>query len=300
MIKFEYTGLKIISKSIVEDLGDILNNVFILNIIFIIINKKDSIEEKIIRKKEKKTPYDGSKKMQDIIGIRIVTYFKDDIDIITSILNKKYSIVERAIDNPLPTEFKPKRTNIVCKLPDNQKDTFNSSADKNLMDDTFEIQLRTILSEGWHEIDHSLRYKCEEDWKDHLDKSRLLNGIYATLETSDMALKSLFDDLAYSHFKEKKWEALLRSKFRIKLSSEPLNQELKDFFDKNQNIAKVILKLDRLDFLRKWSDSNIIVPYPISINNLLYIIGTIEQETINNDELHNLIPDLIKLPLKQL
>ena len=62
----------------------------------------------------------------------------------------------------------------------------------------------------------------------------------------------------------------------------------------------MILKLDRLDFLRKWSDSNIIVPYPISINNLLYIIGTIEQETINNDELHNLIPDLIKLPLKQL
>ncbi|MBK7959276.1 MAG: hypothetical protein IPK03_14995 [Bacteroidetes bacterium] len=28
-----------------------------------------------------------------------------------------------------------------------------------LVDSTFEVQLRTILSEGWHEIDHDLRYK---------------------------------------------------------------------------------------------------------------------------------------------
>ena len=54
MIKFEYTGLKIISKSIVEDLGDILNKVGILHRIFSRIKTKDSIEEKIIRKKEKK------------------------------------------------------------------------------------------------------------------------------------------------------------------------------------------------------------------------------------------------------
>ena len=66
MIKFEYTGLKIISKSIVEDLGDILNKVGILHRIFSRIKTKDSIEEKIIRKKEKKTTYYGSKKLQDI------------------------------------------------------------------------------------------------------------------------------------------------------------------------------------------------------------------------------------------
>ncbi|WP_202796549.1 hypothetical protein, partial [Thermophagus xiamenensis] len=64
-----------------------------------------------------------------------------------------------------------------------------------MIDNTFEVQLRTILSEGWHEVDHSLRYKCKDDWKDYPDQERLLNGIYAALETNDSTLKSLFREI---------------------------------------------------------------------------------------------------------
>lgn len=78
------------------------------------------------------------------------------------------------------------------------------------MDNTFELQLRTILSEGWHEIDHSLRYKSQADWLDYPENERLLNGIYASLETNDIALKNLFNELSYKHFKNRNWEGLIK------------------------------------------------------------------------------------------
>jgi hypothetical protein len=44
----------------------------------------------------------------------------------------------------------------------------------------------------------------QTDWIDLTEESRMLNGIYATLETNDQALKALFDDISYHHYKAKK------------------------------------------------------------------------------------------------
>lgn len=35
------------------------------------------------------------------------------------------------------------------------------------IDDTFEIQIKTMFFEGWHEIEHDMRYKGEELWKNY-------------------------------------------------------------------------------------------------------------------------------------
>lgn len=72
---------------------------------------------------------------------------------------------------------------------------------EDLIDETYEIQIRTILSEGWHEVEHDLRYKCKEEWNNFQEESRLLNGIYATLESSEWAMLTLFEKLSYSQYK---------------------------------------------------------------------------------------------------
>src|SRR5690606_12108816 len=261
------TGFHIIEKDICEKISDELDKVGLLYRLFSRTKDNKSISEKVERKKLEGKPYEvNGKKIQDIIGVRVVTYFQDDVSLVKEILSKRFDFIDEEIDEFELTVFKPKRTNIICEFHENQKQTFsetiNTSNDGNsqLIDATFELQLRTILSEGWHEIDHSLRYKCKSDWEDHKEKERMLNGIYANLETNDIALKSLFNELAYQHFKNRNWEALIRTKFRLKFQLIPLKMELAEIFDSDIQIGKAILKIDREDILKKIAMSDLSIP----------------------------------------
>lgn len=288
--------LELIEKDICSKIRERLDKVGLLYRIFSRIKDRNSINEKIERKNAEGKPYskDG-KKIQDIIGIRIVTYFHDDVDLVKEILSDVYNFVGEEIDKIEPTIFKPKRTNIVCSFDANQKETFDQIVkitkreSLQLTDYTFELQLRTILSEGWHEIDHNLRYKSNDEWKNHSEKERLLNGIYANLEVNDLAMKSLFNDLAYQHFKEKNWEGMLRNKYRLKFQLSGLKQELKQILNEQPQVAKQLFKADRFDVICRLS--KIEVPLPINFNNIVYLVNHIE---LKNEDITNMTPDLIK------
>ncbi|AQS92990.1 hypothetical protein BXQ17_02405 [Polaribacter sp. BM10] len=289
-------GFQIIEKQIQQKIVDELNKVGLLYRIFVRTKNEKSITEKIQRKKEEGKPYqENGKKIQDVIGVRIVTYFKDDINVVKEILNNKFIFIDEEIDELELTVFKPKRTNIICEFDESQIQILkevNSVSEKlnfNLIDNTFELQLRTMLSEGWHEIDHSLRYKCKDDWHEHKESERLLNGIYASLETNDIALKNLFNELSYRHFKSKNWEALLRNKFRLQFQLSNLKSDLKDILNNDILIGKQILKVDRTTFLLKISKSDLSIP--MNFNNLLYLLNVIE---LKNEKLLEKTPELIK------
>lgn len=290
-------GFQIIEKQIHQKIVDELDKIGLLYRIFVRTKNEKSISEKIERKIKEGNPYEeNGKKIQDIIGVRIVTYFKDDIEVVKDILNNKFKFIDEEIDELELTVFKPKRTNIICQFDDKQVEIFkevNSVSVTpyfNLIDNTFELQLRTMLSEGWHEIDHNLRYKCKNDWGEHKESERLLNGIYASLETNDIALKNLFNELSYQHFKSKNWEALLRNKFRLQFQLSNLNIDLIDTLNNDNSIGKQIIKIDRTAFLLKISDLDLSLP--VNFNNLLYLLNTIE---IKNEKLLELTPELIKI-----
>lgn len=294
------SGLQLIEKDICSIICDRLNKVGLLYRIFSRIKDNHSIEEKIKRKIIEGKPYSESgKKIQDIIGIRIVTYFHDDVNLVKEIISDIFKYIDEEIDSIEPTVFKPKRTNIVCSFDDKQTKIFDevvkvtNNESLLLCDHTFELQLRTILSEGWHEIDHSLRYKSKEEWSKHSEKERLLNGIYANLEVNDLAMKSLFSELAYQHFKEKNWEAMLRNKYRIKFQLVNIREELKQILNEDLSIAKQLLKTDRLIVINKLSKLEI--PLPINFNNIIYFINHIE---LNNSKITSLTPGLIKSTYK--
>lgn len=289
-------GFQIIEKQIHQNIVNELNKVGLLYRIFVRTKNEKSITEKIQRKIDEGSPYKANgKKIQDVIGVRIVTYFKDDIDVVKEILNNKFKFIDEEIDELELTVFKPKRTNIICQFDENHIQILkevNLATEKsnfNLIDNTFELQLRTMLSEGWHEIDHSLRYKCKNDWKEHKESERLLNGIYASLETNDIALKNLFNELSYRHFKSKNWEALLRNKFRLQFQLSNLKTELIEILNNDSSIGKHILKMDRTSFLLKISELDLSLP--VNFNNLLYLLNVIE---IKNEKLLAETPELIK------
>lgn len=238
--------------------------------------------EKIYIKK-----YDANKKLQDLFGIRIALYFKDDVSICKSIITEKFRVDNIAQDEEDNEHFKPTRLNIVCKIPEDIKRSIPSIIWEDYpIDDTFEIQIRTVFSEGWHEIEHDLRYKCKEDWKNELEMDRALNGIFATLETCDWSILTMFDNLAYKMYQKDNWTAMLRNKFRIRFVSKDIDQNILELFNKDKNFAKDFLKIDRKAVILIVCKDEFSA-YCKSYDNLIYLINAL---FIKNSELLEMTP----------
>lgn len=294
------TGFQLIEDEICQRIQDELDKIGIHYRIFSRSKDEKSILEKIDRKAKEGSPYEKNGKLiQDIIGIRVVTYFRDDVNLVKTILSRIITFKDEEIDNPELTVFKPKRTNIICSFNDSQQQTFaevQKSSDKDyydVLDSTFELQLRTVLSEGWHEIDHSLRYKCKNDWEGHYENERLLNGIYASLETNDIALKNLFNELAYKHFKSKNWEGLLRNKFRLRFQLVPLKEQIVNILNEDVEIGKELFKMDRETSLLKLYDIDLSLP--VNMNNLVLLLNGL---IIKDEKLLAITPDVILEEIK--
>ena len=86
--------------------------------------------------------------------------------------------------------------------------------------------------------DHALKYKCKEEWDGLFDESRMFCGLPATLETADRSLKKNFDDFAYNHYKNKNWQAMLRTKYRLHFENKQISSKIIDVLNKDNGVAK--------------------------------------------------------------
>jgi len=264
-------GLEIIEKRLKEKLVNELARTGLLFRLFSRVKEQMSIEEKFGRKVYSK----DTELMQDLIGFRITTYFSDDVKIVVDLCQKIFSQVELVYDEPSSEVFKPLRKNMICRMPEHETAIFKEIQPNNpqygLVDNTFEIQFRTTLSEGWHEVDHLMRYKCKPEWETLATEGRMLNGIYATLETNDQTLRALFDDIAYQHYKSKNWEAMLRNKLRLRFTSKKLNYDIINYLNENTEIGKKIFKLNRHKILNTYIFSTLM--FPVTFDNWICFIN---------------------------
>ncbi len=245
---------------------------------------------KIINKKYE----DVGKKMQDLLGARIVLYFKDDIDVCVEIIKNNYKIIEIVRDEETSDTFSPRRLNIVCKMPYTITDCFSKDIWSYPIDDTFEIQIRTIFSEGWHEVEHDLRYKNQKDWINSIELSRNLNGIFATLETCDWAIINVTDSLAYQKYKDKNWESMIRNHLRIHMDDTPLSDKIKTIFDNDNKVAKEFYRIDRQSLMVYLSDEKMFM-FPKKMDNYIYLINEL---FIKNSSISDIVPDFFKSNIK--
>ena len=254
------------------------------------------------------------RKMQDIVGIRIVFYFIEDVEIFHQYLKQNADYIEESnssaeMNEQQKTEtFAPTRLNLIFRMNRSQtetlyldlrdfKDSQGKDIDLSLIDNTYEVQLRTVLSEGWHEVEHDLRYKCKEDkwWNNCRIESRMLNGIYASLETNERTLEVIFSNMAYKNYKKHEWVPMLRNHFRLRLVSQNLDSSLKEILDNNNDIAKEFLRYER-SFLQE-KLFKLSITYPLNINNLIFLLNrlTCDSENIRNEE-----PNIIKEKLDKI
>ncbi len=221
----------------------------------------------------------GDKMVQDAIGIRVVLYFSDDIDIAREILCASYVFHEgsSAIDRPNNAEFAVTRYNLIFDVPDLYKTDVLRSIAGRPIDSTFETQVRSVLSEGWHEVEHDLRYKQKQHWVGNEDLSRALNGIVAALETSEWGMRKIFDDLAYRQYKGGNWDAMLTLKMRMRVVGE-LDPSIKVVFDSDNDVAKKMLRIDRASFLIAYAERFMAVP--LTLSNVVYVMNAISEISV--------------------
>lgn len=245
----------------------------------------------VAAKIKSKNYLENGKKMQDLFGLRIALYFADDVEICCKLIHETFEIDNVSKTDSKDKEFGPVILNYVCKLPKQIKeivlpDFWNSFP----IDDTFEVQIRTVFSEGWHEIEHDLRYKCIDDWKEEHDMNRALNGIYATLETCDWSIINLFDRIAYQSYKQGNWSAMFRNKWRLRIANDPINDKLLTVFNNDHSVAKEFFKIPRADIISVLIRKEL-ANLPKNYNNLIYVANYV---FVKNSTINELTPELIK------
>lgn len=256
-----------LAQAIQQQIVNQMDRLGLLSRVFARAKSKVSLEQKLNRQPGKYSA--GAKLIQDAIGVRVIVYFGDDIDMARHVLEKHFQLVDTVRDEPDPNEFGPTRLNLVFRLPGDQAPYITDHYGVDCIDDTFEVQIRTILSEGWHEIEHDQRYKHKNDWDDFPDLSRTLNGIVATLETCDWSMIKIFDELAYRNYRQQAWPQMIRNKFRLRFDDQLLSAEIHNLLDGDPNIAKRLFRSDRRRILLSLAESDIRLP--LTLDNICFL-----------------------------
>lgn len=275
-------------KDLEEKIKDYLDKCGLFYKVFSRIKSVNSIIDKL---EERKNRGKKNYKMQDLVGVRIVLYFKTDIQLCEKLIKQHFKVLDVSRDLEEPEKFRAQRINYVCQLPESVKNNFDEKIWEYPIDSTFEIQIRTIFSEGWHEIEHDFRYKCLDDWNELEDLSRTLNGIFATLENCDWAISSLFSQVSYKHYKNAAWIPMLKNTLRIRIVDSSGMDEIIKYFDENKDVAKMFYRIDREEFLLWLSDVK--NPIPLSLKNLVYLVNI---HQVKDKYIKDLTPErLVKL-----
>lgn len=276
-----------LEKELQEKIENELQRCGIMCRVFSRMKSRESIKQKIEKKAVEKY-LAMNVKMQDLIGIRIVLYFKDDIDICIDILNNIYKMNNYEHDKFNTETFKPQRINYVFEIPDELNGIDQKIQKLCYIDNTFEVQIRTIFSEGWHEVEHDIRYKYLTDWKHEEGLSRELNGIFAVLEMCDNNIIAVCNDMAYCKYKQHKWDAMIRNKFRLKFQHTPIKKEIKQLLDNNAiDFGKEIFRFDRKSLIQLFYQTHL----PKTYDNVIYLINAAE---LHDDKIYMLTPEIIK------
>ena len=239
----EIAEIKNVKMSLLNTLVTKLNNAGI----YFNSTSRIKSESSLLHKLEtgKYSMQEGGRKIQDIIGIRINLFYLEDMDICEKILEETFLLDNWSKTKNEENKFEAQKCNGVFRIPSKYLRNIPASVWNKPFDQTFEVQLRTVLFEGWHEIEHEMRYKYklgsdskETDlWTGHEDLSRVMNSIIANLELCDWSIMQIFNSIHDSQYKEKNWENAIRSKYRLRITQDPLKPELREYLDNNPDIV---------------------------------------------------------------
>ena len=144
----------------------------------------DSYFKKLIRHHK---PRRDTSRINDLIGIRIVCHFLEDLSAVEDLLKKHFNVieVERKGGDHTYREFGYESIHLMITIPEEILKKFDIPGEE-----TAEVQIRTILQDAWAEVEHELIYKAEfTPFDDPL--RRKLAAINASLSLADIIFQEI-------------------------------------------------------------------------------------------------------------
>jgi putative GTP pyrophosphokinase len=122
----------------------------------------------------------------DLLGIRIICPFIEDLGVIEEILKNNFNILETERKGHYNfKEFGYESTHLLIKIP---KDIITQHGNPGI--DLIEIQIRTILQDAWAEVEHEIVYKAEFSPFDE-PMRRKLAAVNASLSLADIIFQEI-------------------------------------------------------------------------------------------------------------
>lgn len=160
----EYDSSYRLYKNFTSEIEHQLKNILdaegiIYNAVTSRLKDRESLRKKIDRKKDK---YSTLGNITDIAGVRVITYYAEDVDKVAEIVEREFEVDrENSIDKRKslePDRFGYCSVHYVVEMSQERLKLRENHTFRGLK---CEIQIRSVLQHAWAEIEHDLGYKSE-------------------------------------------------------------------------------------------------------------------------------------------
>jgi ppGpp synthetase/RelA/SpoT-type nucleotidyltranferase len=118
----------------------------------------DSFRNKILLPEKN---YRRLQDVHDLSGVRVIVYYNDDIEKVSSVIRREFSVIEESNFSEIDFDrFGYSSHHASINLSEQRSSLTEWIACRGLI---AEIQVRTVLQHSWAAVSHALQYKHEED-----------------------------------------------------------------------------------------------------------------------------------------
>lgn len=158
----------------------------------------DECIRKFVRKyrpalEESNTPYDIQSYITDLIGVRVVCLYEDELEKVAQIVRARFAVIDvtdkvSAVEST-EASFGYKGLHLDLKLSAAERDLPRHAAYAHW---PFELQVRTIIQDAWSVLDHRIKYKKSIPGQ----LKRRINVLSALFELADREFRQIRDATA--------------------------------------------------------------------------------------------------------
>jgi len=234
------------------------------------VKRRQSAAEKVKNNPEK---YASLEDLTDLLGVRVITYFSEQVDAVAKIIADEFdidhgsSVDKRTILDPdrfgyLSLHYIARLNSRRAELPEHQ--VFAPLR--------FELQIRSILQHAWAEIEHDLGYKSRAAVPRQV--RRRFSRLAGLLELADDEFLAIRDELS-------KYEEVISREIKTRPDSVTVDRiSIREFILQNELVQRLDIEVAQASGDDLEPEGDMAVSYSNRIVSILSVLGVTDIQEV--------------------